>query len=498
MAHLDDTVTLTDYWTVIRRRRRLIVACVATGAFLAASWTLLSPAAYTAHASVVIRQIQSDPFATSRIEDVGASTEQNVMASTVVASRVAKRLRETDPLELVHHLSVDNPPGTLVLDLTFTADSASAARAGAQAFATSYLAYRAETADLVKTRKRAQIDTQLAAIKSELDGVISTINGNPANSAARSSAEARRGELGSRISDLETARSEVDVLDTTPGEVIRPAEAPSAPDGPGTMLTLVGGSALGLLGGIALALFRDRTDPHVLDHRDLVDLLDDEPIGEIPGARRTTAPSTSPSIAPGVVAVYDPTSVAAGEYRRLRARVWPERTTGPRRVLVVTPTSGPDADEVAANLAVIVAATGWSVVLAWLERAEPATCFSFSPATAAVAPPGSPLVQRLIEPAELPNLALLPGLGLGDGANPVEVAEDCLAEIDAFVDVQIVAGEPILSSPQAVELAPLVDGVIVAFNQRTTARADLARALETLGTSAKVIGVVAIGVPSRW
>ena len=107
-------------------------------------------------------------------------------------------------------------------------------------------------------------------------------------------------------------------------------------------------------------------------------------------------------------------------------------------------------------------------------------------------------MQRLIEPAELPNLALLPGLGLGDGANPVEVAEDCLAEIDAFVDVQIVAGEPILSSPQAVELAPLVDGVIVAFNQRTTARADLARALETLGTSAKVIGVVAIGVPSRW
>jgi hypothetical protein len=70
--------------------------------------------------------------------------------------------------------------------------------------------------------------------------------------------------------------------------------------------------------------------------------------------------------------------------------------------------------------------------------------------------------------------------------------------MDDFVDVQLVVGEPVLSSAEAVEVAPMVDGVIVAFDVRRTERAELVRTLETLGTSGKLLGVVGTSVPTRW
>jgi succinoglycan biosynthesis transport protein ExoP len=483
MPHLDDNATLGDYWNTLRRRRRLVAVCGGVGLALAAVWTFVAPSHYSARASVVIAPIQSDPFASTRIEDVGASTEVNVLASTVVAARAAERLHQTDPLELVHHLTVDNPPETLVLDLTYTDADAGAARDGAQAFAQAYLDYRQEGAEAVKARKLAQVDAQLTAMHTELDKTIDAINSSGLDVAARSSAEARRGVVSSRIGDLEVSRSELNALDTTPGEVIRPAELPGAPDGPGRTLTLAGGAALGLLAGVAIALVRDRSDKRLLGHRDLVDLLDDEPLAELP-----------PAVLP-----LGPAQAASGEYRRLRARVWPDRTSGPHRVLVVAPSAAEPADEVAAGLALTIAATGWSVVLTWLDRTSlPGWVGAEADVLARSLDPDVELAQRLVEPKEHPGLALLPALGRGDGAGAVEVAESHLAMMDDFVEVQLIVGEPVLASAEAVEVAPMVDGVIVAFDVRRTDRAELARALETLGTSGKLLGVVGTSVPARW
>jgi len=94
-------------------------------------------------------------------------------------------------------------------------------------------------------------------------------------------------------------------------------------------------------------------------------------------------------------------------------------------------------------------------------------------------------------------VTLLPVLGRGAAADPVEVAEANLAELDHHTDVVLVISDPALSSAQSVELAAFVDGVIVAFDPAATTRSELVRTLETLGT-AKVLGVVALDTTARW
>ena len=131
---------------------------------LGALYSLKGGATYTSNASLVIRSIQSDPFGETRIEDVGANTQAKVLDSTVVANTVAKRLKlDRDAKDLVNRLTVENPIGTLILNITFSASTPERARDGAQAFAQAYLDYRAQ-------RRRADQEADARAADRAGDG----------------------------------------------------------------------------------------------------------------------------------------------------------------------------------------------------------------------------------------------------------------------------------------------------------------------------------------
>ena len=117
-----ETPTLSDYWAILRRRRRTIALSMAIVIAIAAVWVWYSGAQYASQASVVIRPILSGPFDQSRIDDVGAGTEAKVLDSTVVAELAAKKLHRTaaEAPKLLEHLTVDNPIGTLILNITYT------------------------------------------------------------------------------------------------------------------------------------------------------------------------------------------------------------------------------------------------------------------------------------------------------------------------------------------------------------------------------------------
>ncbi len=136
--------TLADYAAIVARRWRVVVITTLVFMLLGAAWSIKGGSTYTSNASLVIRPILSDPFGTqARIEDVGANTQAKVLDSTVVANEVAKRLKlDRDPKDLVNRLVVENPVGTLVLNIAFTATTPERAQAGARAFAQAYLDYR--------------------------------------------------------------------------------------------------------------------------------------------------------------------------------------------------------------------------------------------------------------------------------------------------------------------------------------------------------------------
>ena len=89
---IEDTPTLADHWSVLRRRRRIIAFCVVIAVAAAGALLWWSGPTYTGTSAVVIRPIASEAFQETRIEDVGASTEAAIVGSTVVAELAARRL----------------------------------------------------------------------------------------------------------------------------------------------------------------------------------------------------------------------------------------------------------------------------------------------------------------------------------------------------------------------------------------------------------------------
>lgn len=472
------TATLGDYWRILRGRWRLIVASAVVGAIVAGAYLATTSAQYSASASVIIRSIQADPLATTRTEDVGASTERSVMASSVVAERASRKLDSAPARSLLGHLTVDNPVDTLILDVTFTADSPELARDGAQAFADSYLEYREAVAADVLSRRLAQIDAQIEALRTEQAGADDT----------------RRGIVSSRIGDLELSRAETAALDTTPGRVIQPAELPESADGPGSLVTLAGGLALGALVGVGLALFLHRRDRRVVGSSEVRALVDDEHLVVVPHVRRGAPTATAPWIA----CAHDVDGLAATEYRRLRFHLWPQRGQGPSRVLVVAPASRATSDEVAVNLGVALSSAGWQTVLGLTGGVERGIEEEFDAGTVHAARAATELGDRLVELDELPRLAVLPGLGDDDGATDLARVERDLEVLSRVDDVQLVAADSMLTSMTPTELCEHVDGVILAFDTQTTDRDDLGRALQSIRSFGKILAVVGTNAKGSW
>lgn len=486
------TATLSDYAAILRRRWRVVVVCTLVGLAAGALFAARSPAQYTSRASVVIRPILSDPFGGTRIEDVGADTQAKILGSTVVARRAARVLRtDQAPERLLRNLTVDNPSGTLILNVSYTAGSPGTAQAGAQAFARAYLDERSANAEDVKTRQLAQNATQRESAARDLDAALQTIATTAVGSAARTNAEAQRDLALGKLSDLQQEAARTSGIDTDPGQIIRPAGLPSSPSSQSNLLTLVAAAILGALVGLGLAIVRDRTDPHIRTRRELVDLVGNEPLAEIPRRRSPAA---------GLAAMKSPMSAEAGAYRSLRVRLWPRRGIGPRRVLVAAVSEADAADEVAANLAVTTTDSGWAALLAWAETTDYVTQFAVDPLPKVEVVVGeSPVERMLISPPGVRGLTLLPSLAAhaeGRAAVETRVAEARLDALDERFDVEIVVGAPLLSSTASLELCPLVDTTVIVFDPAVSDRRDLERAIELLaGVGSQVAGVVCFRAP---
>ena len=491
MSATRDTPTLTDYWSVIRRRRRTVATFTVAVVVLAATWVWWSGPTYSSQASVVIRPILSGPFDQSRIDDVGAGTEAKVLDSTVVATLAAHRLHESanDAPALLEQVTVDNPIGTLILNITFDADSPKSARAGAQAFADAYLQHRQQTADAIKARGLDQLTRQRSSLNSELSQELATIASTAAGTDTRTSAEARRDVLVSQITQLETTSSALSGVDTSPGQLIRPADLPKSGSGPSPFVTILGAGALGALLGVGTALVKERTDPRITSRQALTDVLGAEPLAVLPALGGTAA----------VAVGAEHTGSVASSFRRLRVSVWPRRGSGPHRVLIATPESSTTADTVASNLAVTVSRSGWNVLLAWMTYPVDSSLLEDAEGDEP-APDDAPLEKRIVVAENFEGLSLLPSLsGVDQATSTTDELSESFAELEGQFDIEIVVSAPVLRSPEAFELCPVVDATILVFDVTLTTRAELERCIEALSsTGTPIAGVVAVAVPPGW
>jgi succinoglycan biosynthesis transport protein ExoP len=274
-------------------------------------------------------------------------------------------------------------------------------------------------------------------------------------------------------------------------QVVDPAKKPKAPVGPMVpLMTMLAG-----LGGVfaagVFALVRGASA-----------IEDDAELAEFGGARflgSIEAPRTR-NVERSLPVWRDPERPAADGYRLLAAKIgFLGAQPSLRSLTVLDSGDGRTGGVVAANLARVLAETGWSVLLADANTAgggvtallelenRPGYADLLARDLGAL---NGEVDELLTSPAT--DLEVLP---LGSAGPPAqfgaESAEYMLARLRVSADIVVVSAPPVNRSPAALVWAGVTDGTLLAVEEGRTSRDDLDDALGSLAlVEAKVVGTL--------
>ncbi|MGI8693514.1 MAG: Wzz/FepE/Etk N-terminal domain-containing protein [Geodermatophilaceae bacterium] len=474
---LDSTVRppqLSDYGALIRRQWWLVALAVLLGLAGGVWYTSTQPLVYRSTTEVLVTPTGVDDDAVSASSrtraEINLDTEAQLLTSTAVVARAADTLGLDSSVEdLADRVRVTVPPNTEVLSIAFTADTASVAQEGANAFAVAYLTNRGEAAKAEIAARQQSRQAQVLPLTESLREVTDSLVGLAPGSAARAVAEAQVQSLSSQIAVLTAEVNALASTPLTPGRIITEATLPSRPSSPVLPVNLAGGAMLGFLLGCVLALLRQRSDRR---------LRSAEEVTRVTGLSvLVTIPESSG------VWLADPTSAAGRGYVRLR-NVLTARVAPDARIILI---AGIDADgsEVADNLAATLARTGAEVVLVsthagsataqrlglarrWAGLSEVLGGQATTSAALQV-PPGLETLRVLI-PGQDPQRAA--------DLLETEAAANLLSGLRRSARYVILEAPPASSSAQAQTLAALADIALVVIRARTTSANDVDDAIE--------------------
>ncbi|MEC4017823.1 lipopolysaccharide biosynthesis protein [Streptomyces sp. H27-D2] len=493
----DEPDLLRDQFRQLLRYRVLLVSGVLLG-LLGGAWMGVTGAdAYVATSEVTVRSATVDPFApggTAPDKQVSIGSERQTALSNTVAARAANSLGVPgDTEKLQAGLQVTNPPNTLVLRFAFTATSPKAASDRANAVTRAYLDNRRKQTQSLIDNMVKGYEKQLAPLVKQRNEIADEIAGLSDGRALDSTLSLQSTLIG-KISELNSSISKLKALDATPGFVVRTAVPPSAPAGPGLVMTLGMGAAVGLGLGLLAAWVRLVFDPTVRSEGDVVRALRAPVLGTLPRSRRRQDPNAL--LAEGRL---------AEEYRSVAFRLaYDQRFAERRRLLVVAPRGNSEtASAVSVNLAASFVEMGREVLLVEADLRTPSLSAKLRSAdgirpgwarTPARGDNGWPTgLQVPIDAGESGAFDLIPGSRVRNVARALTStpATQLIDHADAPGSVVVVLAPAVLSYADAIALADRVDGVLVVCDPKEVHRDDLDRVRELIsGAGGSVLGAV--------
>jgi Mrp family chromosome partitioning ATPase/capsular polysaccharide biosynthesis protein len=369
------SIDLREYWLIVRRRWLLVAVITVIGAIAGAGYAFTSAPAYAATSQVVVTGVTQGPLnQTSQVNlQVNMSTEQAVAQSPPVVAQAA-RIINAQPADLqaaaAKRLSVTVPASTLttsnVLQITWKAASPRAAQAGANAFATAYLAYRhRELAGQIASLESV-LKNQVTTLEKQIARLTTDLSQTSSGSSAHDSLAIRLNELTSQAGTADNQLASLPTYDDSGGSVIG-AALPTTPSGLGHTVILVLGAMLGLLIGLVCAFVRDAFDDRVRDPAQLERRLEAPTLAVLPPAE--DVPGGGPDgaqwhLAPAIATAGSADGRAAEAVRALRATlVAVAARRSLRTILVIAADGNVSSSRIAAELGVALAESGRRVLL---------------------------------------------------------------------------------------------------------------------------------------
>ncbi|MFD3545752.1 lipopolysaccharide biosynthesis protein [Streptomyces sp. NPDC058655] len=501
----DEPDLLRDQFRQLLRYRRLIGAGIGIGLLGGVYLGVSTADTYVATADVVLRAPTDDPFNPSLAPDkaINIGSERQVALSSSIANEAAKKLGVSakDFGALRSGLQVTNPPQTMVLRFTYTASSPKEAAKRANAMTGAYLLKRQESLDATRDKMVKGYQEQRDPVAKQLDELAKEIARMPAG-AARDAATSSKTDLQSEVGGYNGKITKLQALDMTPGRVTSAATAPTSTDGPGILMSLALGAAVGLALGLLAAWVRLVFDPAPRSEGDVARALRAPVLGYLPRDKTGGGP---------LLAAGEADPRLAEEYRSVAFRLaYDARFADRRRLLVVAPRgSSETAAAVAVNLAASFAETGKDVLLIEADLRTPVLA-SQLPTDAGGRPrwsrtPGGKPTGRhgdsewpdgrqlVVDAGESGSFDLIPGERARNVPRALTSARatQLISEADSPNSTVIVLAPPVLSYADALALVDRVDGVLVVCDPRAVHRTDLSRIRELIsGAGGTVLGAV--------
>lgn len=496
-----------DYLRVIRRRWRILAACVLVAAV--AAW-ITTPAEPT-NDEVTYRATNQVIRDSSAVAPPALASLSVFVKTGEVPKRVAKRVGyDGEPAVLAADVRLEPDDQTGILGISATGSSPSKAADMANAFAEETLAYLGEQAQAQQQEQLGTLNERLAALETELDALDNQLDAAEASGASTGVLEAERDsklrQYGAALDQREqvlnqppptagyvTLQEAVPELATAEGAGF---SAPTSRTGR-TALAVV----LGLVLGLAAVFVAERLDTRLNTPEAAEDAFLLPVIAEVP--RVSMAPDT-------ILSAIDPMSSTAEAYRTLRAALllMPTLALGtrhaggsdePQVILVTSPAPGDGKTTTVANLAACFAEAGRSVLVLGCDFRRPEVHKFFGldnrPGIADVLVDGHRDLATIVRPTDLPGVSVAPSgstlRSFGDVAN---AGRELVGLARGLADVVLIDTPPILATNDATELIPAADAVVIVARVGKTSLDGAKRShrlLERL--SAPAAGVVLVG-----
>ena len=468
------SVGIDQYGFVLKRQWLLVVLATLLGALVGWGYLLAVPASTTATTDVQLSVIATKAFSSSRPPQslLDPPTEAEIVHSAAVASRAARALGDAQTADALRAgLETTTSSNGQIVHLSYTAPTAQQARAGADALASSYLAYRGARADAEITSMMTKIDQELAGLQKQLGEARAAIEA--ADAANRDSVLARtsRDVVTKGIDRLVSDRTDLAQIDTAGGTILNAAAANAVTVHPAPLITIAGGVLAGLVLGMILAFPLNRLDRRLRNAREVERALGAPPLAVLP-ARTPEFPETRPDALLALSVVRE----------RVLARLEP-----PASLAVIDDASAPDEFGLPASLA-----------LAFAEADVPVrvVLFDVTPHDREVLGSRLSLVRahrgkgpELFHSALHPNLefCLLPPAD----ESPAGVAPDLTATVDTAPDrsMTVLVVRATAAEASIIAALRLADGAVIAL----AARSSTSRRLFGLLANAAAVGTPFLG-----